>query len=77
MQVITFHKSVKTFILNTFDKKINKDGVIVEKKNPQQKVLAPDGQEVTIEQFAGIKRGSEVFIKSDLLSLLKLCDAIK
>ena len=77
MQVITFQDSVKTFILKAFEKKVDEDGFIVESKNPKQKVLAPDGQEVTLDQFAGIKKGSEVFIKSDLLSLLKLCDAIK
>lgn len=77
MQKITFDKSAKIFVLKAFDKSVNKDGVIVESKNPSQKVLAPDGQEVTFEEFAGIKKGSEVFIKSDLISLLKLCDAIK
>lgn len=77
MQTITFDKSAKPFILKAFNKKVNKDGIIVEASNPSQKVLAPDGQEVSIEQFAGIKKGSEVYIKSDLISLLKLCDSIK
>lgn len=77
MQTITFDKSAKLQILKAFNKKVNKDGIIVEMKNPSQKVLAPDGQEVTLQQFAGIKKGSEVFIKSDLISLLRLCDDLK
>lgn len=77
MRTITFDKSAKIFILNAFDKIVNEDGVIIEKHNPNQRVLAPDGQEVKFEEFAGIKKGSEVFIKSDLLSILKLCDSIK
>lgn len=77
MQTITFDKSLKNFVLEAFDKSVNTDGFIVEKNNPQQKVIAPDGQEIPLKQFAGIKKGSEVFIKSDLVSLLKLCDELK
>jgi hypothetical protein len=75
MQTITFDSSAKNFILQAFNKAVNDEGLIVEKNNPAQKVLSPDGQEISVKEFAGVKRGSEIFIKSDLLSLLKLCDA--
>lgn len=77
MNSVTFDKSVKEFILGVFDKKVNKEGIIVERTNPEQEVLAQDGQEITLDQFGGIKKGSEVFIKSDLISLLKLSDILK
>ncbi len=76
MTTITFDRRIKNFVLETFDK-IVKEGLIFEKKNPSQAVIALDGQEVTYEQFAGIKKGSEIIIKSDLISLMKLCDALK
>lgn len=69
---ITFDDSVKEDILDIFDKKVGKDGLIVEKQNPEQKVLTFDGQEISLEEFGGIKKGSEVFIKNDLISLMRL-----
>ena len=71
MVSITFDKKVKKELLTLFDKKVDDDGNIVENSNPKQKVLAVDGSEVNIEEFGGIKKGSEVFIKSDLVSLMK------
>ncbi len=76
-KTITFNKSAKQFILDAFDKTIDKQGYIIEKKNPEQKVLTRDGQEVEFEKFAGIKKGSQVFIKSDLVSIIRLSDSLK
>lgn len=67
---IIFDKSLKEEILSIFDKTTDREGFIVEKSNPSQRVLSPDGAEVLIEDFAGIAKGSEIFIKSDLLSLI-------
>lgn len=69
---LTFDSSLKEEILGFFDKKINEDGIIVEKLDPSQQVLSTDGQEVKIEEFGGVKKGSEVFIKNDLISLMRL-----
>lgn len=76
MKTITFDNGLKEFILDIFSKQVDREGFIVEKDNIKQRVLAPDGQEVRLEQFAGIKRGSEIFIKSDLISLMNLCDSL-
>ncbi len=73
---ITFDKSAKDYILDVFNKSVDKDDFIIEKDNPNQRVLAPDGQQVEYKDFAGIKRGSEIFIKSDLISLMNLCDVL-
>lgn len=75
--MITFSKSATDFILNTFDKAVDEKGLIIEKNKPSQRVLAPDGQEIHVSEFAGIKKGSEVFIKSDLVSLIKLFDCLR
>ena len=73
---ITFTKGNKNFVLDAFDKTVDKDGFLVEKTNQKQRVLAPDGNEVSIDEFAGFRKGSEVVIKSDILSLIELCDSI-
>ena len=33
--------------------------------------LSFDGEEVTLEDFGGVKKGSEVFIKKDIISLMR------
>jgi hypothetical protein len=73
---ITFDKSTRRFILATFGKTVDKDEYVVEKDKPTQKVLTADGQEIKVKEFAGIRRGSEVFIKSDLTSLIKFADGL-
>ncbi|MBS3059886.1 MAG: hypothetical protein J4432_00045 [DPANN group archaeon] len=69
---ITFEDSAKGEILTLLDKKINADGLIVERANPNQKVLTFEGEEISINDFGGVKKGSEVFIKDNLISLMKL-----
>lgn len=77
MSVITFDKSARKFILESFNKTIAEEGFIVEKSNPQQRVLTPAGEEIRELEFAGVKKGSEVFIKSDLLSIIELSDELQ
>lgn len=72
MVTLTFGKAVKKEILGFLNKAIDEDGFIVEKENPNQKVLTFDGEEITEDEFGGIKRGSEVFIKNDIVSLMRL-----
>lgn len=69
---MTFDKSVKRDILDLLNKTINEEKLIVEKEKPEQKVLTFDGEEISIEEFGGVQKGSEVFIKDDLISLMKL-----
>ena len=69
---ITFDKSVRKEILALLNKTVNEDNLIVEKDKPEQKVLTFDGQEISIEEFGGVQKGSEVFIKDDLVSLMRL-----
>ena len=69
---LTFDSSLRNEVLEFFDKKVNEENIIVERSNPQQHVLSSDGQEVKIEEFGGIKKGSEVFIKNDIISLMRI-----
>lgn len=74
--VITFEKSAREDVLSFFGKIVDKEGYIVEKEDPTQKVITPDGEEVTLEEFAGIRKGSDIFIKSDLNTLINLTEFI-
>jgi hypothetical protein len=67
---VLFDESLKGEILDIFDKTVDSDNYIVEKSDPTQRVLSKDGEAVLFNEFAGLKKGSEVFIKSDLISLI-------
>lgn len=68
---VTFEESFKKEILTIFDKSVDDDDFIVEASNPTQKVLTPNGEDIRLKEFAGIKKGSEIFIKGDLISLIE------
>lgn len=73
--VITFDESLKKEILDIFDKTVDDEGYIIE-KDTKERVLSPDGEEIELEKFAGITKGSEIFIKSDIFSLIDLTDRL-
>lgn len=77
LRTITFDAALKEFVLDAFNKATDGHGYLVEKSDYSQKVLTQDGEEINIKQFAGIKKGSEIYIKSDLVSLMRLCDAMQ
>ncbi len=77
MEKITFEKSASEFVLDAFGKKIDPDGYIVERQEPKQFVLTPDAEKIKLEEFGGIRRGSEIFIKNDLMSLIDALRALK
>ena len=70
-KIITFDNSLREEILSLLNKKMDEEGYIVEEDNPEQRVITPDGEEVHIDEFAGVTKGSEVFIKSNLPSLIE------
>lgn len=74
---ITFDKNLRKFISGAFDVIEGEDGVLVEKGNPKQKVLTKDGKEIEFNKFGGVRKGSEIFIRSDIVSLIQLCDDLK
>jgi len=75
LDTITFEESAKETILSFFDKTVDKEGFIVE-KDTGQRVITPDGDEIRLEEFAGIGKGG-IFVKSDLPSLINLLDRLK
>lgn len=73
--IITFDKSAAPFVLEAFGKEVNEAGLVAEKVTGRE-VIARDGTKVPAKRFAGVKKGSEVYIKSDLISLIELCDEL-
>ena len=55
-----------------YDKTLDEEGFIVELDNQKQRVLTPKGEEIHIDEWGGIMRGSEAFVKSDTFSLMEI-----
>lgn len=68
----TFNNNLKTkkFILGIFGKDIDDEGYIIERVG-KKRILGFNGQEMTVKEFGGIKNGSEIYVKSDIVSLVR------
>ncbi len=73
--IITFEKSVTEKILPFFGYTIDDERFIVEENDPTQRVITPDGEEVKLEEFAGLTKDG--IFKSDLPSLINLSDKLR
>ena len=69
---ITFTENAKLSVLNMLNKDVDKSGFVVEKENPDKKVISSDGNELNIDNFGGVKKGSEIFIEDNIVSIIKL-----
>jgi hypothetical protein len=69
MKTIQFDSSSKETVLKIFDKQVDAEGYIIESAT-NERVLSPDGFEVTLKDFAGIRKGSELIFTRDLPSLI-------
>ena len=70
MKTIAFDDKSKNIILQLFNKAIDEQGYIFDIKTGVR-VLTPQGEEVLGRDFAGIRKGSEIFITKDLPSLIQ------
>ena len=72
MGKVIFENTVPTkkFILQAIGKAVDSDGYIYDKETGL-KVVTDNGEEVTIKEFAGVRNGSEIFIKSDIGSIMR------
>lgn len=72
MKTITFEdsKGSKAGVLQLFGKSLDDAGYIIESKSGER-VVSPHNEEIHIDDFAGIRPGSEIFLTNDLPSLLE------
>lgn len=75
--VVLFDEDSKRKFLEIMNKSVDSEGFIVEKDNPTQRVLTKEGVEIKFTEFAGVRKGSEIFIKNDIDSILELADLIE
>lgn len=75
MKKITFDNGSAAFVADAFDKKKNQEGYLVE-KNTDKHVLTNDGLEIKFKKFAGVIKGSELYINNDIASLVRLSDTL-
>ncbi len=66
---LMFDKSARGWVLSIFDKTMDSEGFIIDSNNCR--VTTPEGSEITEDELAIIKKGSEKFIAGDLTSLMK------
>ncbi|MBL8121793.1 hypothetical protein JNM87_03520 [Candidatus Saccharibacteria bacterium] len=71
---ITFDDSLRDFVLASFGVAKDEDGYLAEADNPAQRVLTRDGREIEFHKFGGVRKGSEVFIRDDIVSLIQFCE---
>lgn len=70
---LTYTPGALPLILKAFGKHINENGIIVDSET-NEAVLSPEGDELTKENFGGIKKGSIISLKKDLLTAIKLTE---
>lgn len=70
MTRIIFNNDLKTkkFVLSLFNNSIDDEGLIVDSKG--EKIIDSDGQEIMISQLGTIKKGSQIYVKNSLPSLV-------
>lgn len=70
---LLFTNKALPLILEAFGKSINDEGLITETATGEI-VLTPEGEEIPANNFGGMKKGSEIFIKDDLYSIMNLAE---
>lgn len=68
-----FNDKALPFILEIFGKTINEEGLIID-MNTGEPIQTPEGDFLNMDNFGGIKKGSEIFLKNDLLTVIKLAE---
>ena len=78
MKTVLFNDSdeAKKLVLAIIGKTVDDEGFVVEMATGER-VVTPDKEELTLENFTGVRPGSEVFFTNDLPSLLEQAEYIK
>lgn len=66
---ISFDGTSKKFVLEALGKTVDEQGYIIE-TDSKKRVLTPDGEPLHVDDFGGVRKGSEIFFKNDLPSVL-------
>lgn len=67
---ITFDDSAAGFVLEAFGKEVDEQGYVVDAETGER-VTTPEGHEVKASEFAGVERGSTLFLDKNFESLVQ------
>lgn len=71
---LTFTPGALPLILKAFGKKIDQENGVIRDIETNEPIMTPEGEEITKSTFGGIKKGSTLFLKKDLLTAIKLVE---
>lgn len=74
---IIFDKSLAPRILRAFGKTTDQEGYLVDENTKKRIISKSDDDEIRLDEFAGIAHGSEAYLKSDIVSLIKYVESGK
>lgn len=60
-------------VLEAFNKSLDESGFIID-SNTMERVLTPEGDEIQKHQFGGMKKGSEIYLRDDLMTVINLAE---
>lgn len=69
---LIFTPKALPFLLKAFGHSINDKGIIIDEMG--EPAHTPEGEEISQDNFGGIKKGSILFLKKDLLTAIKLTE---
>ena len=70
---IYFSEGNTELILEAFGKGINDEGYLYELES-EELTMTPSNEEILASQFGGIKKGSEIFLKDDLTTIIDIVE---
>jgi hypothetical protein len=65
---ITFGSSASETVLEQFGKTVDEEGYIIDEETGER-TTTRQGEEIKIEEFGGIGKGSEIFVKNNFNSV--------
>jgi len=66
---LTFDESATEFMLEAFDRDVDDEGYVVDKDG--NRVTTPEGDFVKKEEFAGVEKGSTLYLNDDFTTLVE------
>lgn len=78
--IITFDEKSKEDILHMFGISIDREGYLIRKNDPDERILTEQGEPIALKEFAGVRRGADgslIFVRNDLPSLIKMADILQ
>jgi hypothetical protein len=67
---LTFDESAAEFVLESFDREVDDEGYIINSETGERETT-PEGDELTVDDLAGIEQGSKIFVADEFTSIVE------